>query len=63
LINIYIYTSDTDPNLGFIKSSVACSWLGTEVNWGGILSTEMYTEAVARFSFISDIVYQKESFP
>jgi len=58
-----MYGADTYPNLGLIKSSVACSWLGTETNWGGILRTEMYTEAVARLPLISDIVYQKVSFP
>lgn len=51
------------PNLGLISSSVACSSVGKEINWGGIVRTDKFTAAVARFPFISDIVYTNESFP
>lgn len=53
----------TYPNLGLIRSSVACNPLGKETNCGGAVRIEMFTVAVARFLFTSDIVYKKESFP
>lgn len=49
--------------MGLIISSVACNWLGKETNWGGILRTDILTEAEAMLPFPSDIVYVKESFP
>jgi len=49
--------------LGNITSSVALKLVGKETTCGGVLSTTILTEAVAVFSFMSRIVYEKESFP
>ena len=51
------------PNLGHMTSSLAISEVGSVKSCGGMLSTVIYTEAVAVFPFESHIVYEKESFP